>query len=215
MTNQKIGMPARIARLPRDAKGRPVPFFVLWKDGVPDFRVVDPLKIQACVHRRVCWICGERLGKFMAFVIGPLCSVSRLSAEPPGHLECAQYAALICPFLANPNLQRHASTIHTLEEVDNLPGSFVAPNPGVTLVWVTTSFRVLPDSDLLFSLGDPTTWFWYTRGRPATRSEVEASFAAGLDKLRNNTGTQSRRVRFEKAIAKAKELWPPAEGMVA
>jgi hypothetical protein len=34
-------MPARFARLPADERGYPVPKFVEWIDGKPDFRCVD------------------------------------------------------------------------------------------------------------------------------------------------------------------------------
>jgi hypothetical protein len=201
---QEIEMPARIAALPRDDKGRPVPFFVLWKDGVPDFRVTDPRKIAACTVDRLCWICGEKLGRFLAFVIGPMSSVYRLSAEPPSHFDCATYAVQVCPFLTHPNLQRRSSDIHTADEVVALPGNFLAPNPGVTLVWVTRDYQVHQGA-LPFKLGEPVKGIWYTEGRLATRSEVEASFNRSLSEL---AGTGVKLKQLEHSIKKAKEIWP-------
>jgi hypothetical protein len=205
----EIVMPDRIARLPRDAKGRPVPYFTPWKDGVSDFKVFDAMKVAECVHTRACWICGEPLDELVAFVIGPLCSVNRISAEPPSHFDCAKYAAQVCPFLAHSNMQRRDSKIHTEDEIVEPPGVFVDRNPGVTLVWVTRDFKpFVYQGGLLFDIGVPITWFWYTEGRLATRSEVEASFASGLAKLRDIVASEDQLKRFNRLIRKAKELWP-------
>ena len=37
-------MPSRIAALPVDERGYPVPWFVAWIDGKPEFRCADPAK---------------------------------------------------------------------------------------------------------------------------------------------------------------------------
>ena len=58
--------PARIARLPVH-KGYPVPWFVAWIDGVPDFRVADGRKLWEAVRHSRCWVCGDKLGSKLAF----------------------------------------------------------------------------------------------------------------------------------------------------
>jgi len=207
--NTEIVMPDRIARLKRDSKGRPVPYFVAWKDGVPDFKVVRAVKVSECTVNKVCWICGEKLGKFLAFVIGPMCSVNRLSAEPPSHFDCAKYAAQACPFLAHPQMQRRESLIHTTEEVVEPPGIFLKHNPGVTLVWVTTGYRpFMHNGGLLFDLGEPTTWIWYAEGRLATRAEVASSFETGLMKLHDIAEAEGQLEAFDRDLKKAMGLWP-------
>src|SRR5262245_39698608 len=94
MTEYREGLPARpprIKRLPLDARGYPVPWFVAYVDGVPDFRIVDTPKIGVAWNKQRCWICGGQLGRYLAFAIGPMCAVNRVSSEPPSHLECAMY----------------------------------------------------------------------------------------------------------------------------
>lgn len=207
--NTEIVMPGRIARLKRDDKGRPVPYFVAWKDGVPDFKVVSAVKVSECAINRVCWICGEKLGKFLAFVIGPMCSVNRISAEPPSHFECAKYAAQACPFLAHPQMQRRDSKIHLPDEVRDPPGIYFDRNPGVTLVWVTTDYKpFVHDGGLLFDLGEPTTWIWYAEGRLATRAEVSMSFETGLGKLYDIAESEDQLERFDRDLKKATAIWP-------
>ena len=72
-----LEMPDRFKRLPISDEGYPIPYFVGWVDGKPDFRLADPEKMAICYRHRRCWLCGEQLGKFMAFVLGPMCAVNR------------------------------------------------------------------------------------------------------------------------------------------
>ena len=69
--------PDRIKRLPVDHRGFPVPYFVVWIDGKPDFRLVMPGRLGECFKNKICWICGEPLGRFLAFAIGPMCVFNR------------------------------------------------------------------------------------------------------------------------------------------
>lgn len=43
-------LPRRMAELPTDHIGRPVPWFVAWIDGKPDFRVIGPGKLQSALR---------------------------------------------------------------------------------------------------------------------------------------------------------------------
>lgn len=174
--------PPRIAKLPRDARGYHVPWFVTWLNGVPDFRVIDARKLPRAVFDRLCWVCGEGLGRYLAFTIGPMCAVNRVSAEPPSHRECAEYSAKTCPFLSNPKAVRRDSQLPT--DVKDLPGHALRRNPGVTLIWVTKGYTVLRQPDgMLFRLDDPVDTVWYCEGRPATRQEVAASLATRMPAL--------------------------------
>ena len=174
-----VPMPERIAALTRDARGYPVPKFVHWVNGVPDFRVMDPKHLARCVSRHRCWICGGLLGRYQTFVIGPMCTVNRISSEPPSHKECAAYAAQACPFLALPEMRR---IDHKMPEGVAVSGVMLEHNPGVTCLWTCVNykaFRPAPEG-VLFKIGDPTSVEWWAHGRQATRPEVEAAFARGM-----------------------------------
>src|SRR5262245_64102945 len=88
--------PARMAALPIH-RGYPVPWFVGWVDGpdgpVPEFRCADQRKLALAITDRLCWVCGGPLGRMMTFVLGPMCGVNRISAEPPCHYDGARCAA--------------------------------------------------------------------------------------------------------------------------
>lgn len=174
----------RIAALPTDKHGRPVPWFVASIDGLPDFRVIGPGKIGEALRFRRCWVCGEHRGTYAAFVIGPMCAVNRTSAEPPAHTGCALYAATHCPFLTTPSMRRRDNRLP--EGHVEPPGTMLRRNPGVALVWVsrTWSTWTAPDGGLLFDIGDPTGVHWLAHGRAATRAEVMESINTGLPALR-------------------------------
>jgi hypothetical protein len=178
--------PARIAKLPVDRRGYPVPWFVHWENGTPDFRVIAAGKRQRAVSEKLCWICGDPLGKYLAFVIGPMCAINRVSAEPPGHRECAEYSARVCPFLSRPKVERRegnypASVGLDPKLSDNSPGFACDRNPGVALVWVTREYKIFHvHNGSLLRVGDPTELLFFAHGRPAELAEVLESIRTGL-----------------------------------
>lgn len=178
-------MPARIARLPVDHRGFPVPWFVAWIDGKPDHRVADTKKMVPAVKQNRCWICGDTLGRHKAFVIGPMCAVTLTAGEPPSHRDCAQFAAQTCPFMSIPQKRRRDN---------NLPGdgacfseNGLRRNPGIALIWITDGYDTLKDpggNGWLFKIHEPSELLWFYEGRPASRAEVVAAVLDGLNVLR-------------------------------
>lgn len=69
---REIPMPASIRALPVDPVRKvPVPWFVRWFDGKPEFRVMDHDRLLEAVGRRLCWVCGQRLDNRATYLIGP------------------------------------------------------------------------------------------------------------------------------------------------
>jgi hypothetical protein len=186
LRTELAALPARMRLLPLDARGYPVPWFVAWEHGVPEFRAMDGAKLRRAVRERRCWVCGQSLGRLLAFVVGPMCGVNRTSAEPPSHLECAEWSARNCPFLSRPHMvRREDDTINTEKLLKQSDGFALARNPGVTLVWITRGYKSFrgPGGNALFEMGEPERVVFYAAGRPATRAEVEASVESGLPAL--------------------------------
>jgi hypothetical protein len=203
--NKSVGslaaMPPRIRRLPISEKGFPVPWFVTFFDskgepcptgeGTPDFRVFDTRKMKLAIDHNLCTICGEPLGVWKCFVIGPMCAITRTISEPPSHRECSVFSAQSCPFLTNPRMVRNEKgMIEEGQLRDGLVEAAGIPlqrNPGVCCVWVTKSFRMFRPHQgrpgVLFSIGRPEQVVWYCEGRRATRAEVMASIDSGYPTL--------------------------------
>lgn len=181
---ERIEIPERIKGLPIGPNGMPVPWFVAWLDGKPEFRAADERKLATAVREKRCWVCGEPLGRFMTFVIGPMCGLNRTSSEPPSHIECARYSARACPFLSRPHMERRENGLDAIGTVCPA-GNMIRRNPGVTLLWTTRNYSLFGDGcgGTLFRVGDPTELEWFCEGRPATRAEVAESVRTGLPAL--------------------------------
>lgn len=210
-------IPARMQQLPIDTRGYPVPWFVEWINGEPDFRVMDSRKWARAVKFGNCWLCGEQCGLLRTFVIGPMCAVNRVTSEPPCHSECAAFAAMACPFMTLPAAQYRSARLPAgaLEA----PGFASKRNPGVVCLWTTKKYRVFAvDAHAtggvpgqLIQIGEPAQVRWYSQGRVATRAEVEASVAGGFPALQEMAEQQSTQAVAELHSMRAQfsRLLPP------
>ncbi len=185
-------IPIRMLDLPIDERGYPVPWFVEWIGGVPEFRVMDPMKWRRSVKERLCWICGKRLGAWLCFVLGPMCGITRTTSEPPCHRECAQWAARFCPFLARPHAKRRGEEELLEMGATSVGGNAIKRNPGVALLWCAREFEVWrpQEGGVLIHVGDPVEVEWWAEGRSATRAEVEESIRTGLPFLEEEARKQ-------------------------
>lgn len=183
----KPGLPERppqIAALPVAANGHPVPWFVAWIDGKPEFRVADGRKQALAVRERRCWVCGMGIPPGPhTFVTGPYCAVNQVTAEPPCHHQCAVYAATACPFLCKPHMARREEGMPTDSAAH--PGMCDTRNPGVTVLWTSSQMALIQvHNGVLFATGGtPHKVEWYTQGRVATRDEAEAALNVSVGKL--------------------------------
>lgn len=111
-----------------------------------------------------------------------MCTVNRISAEPPQHPECSEFAARICPFLLEPRRVRRPGGV-----ADRCPEdeTMIPRNPGVVALWTCTTFLVEfgPNERPLARMGEPLKVRWFTEGRPATRQEVIDAFDSGCPTL--------------------------------
>lgn len=174
--------PTQIKTLRVERRGYPVPYFAEWIDGEPEFRAVDPRKMERAAREGLCWVCGIRNSGAKAFVLGPMCGITRVNPEPPNHIVCARFAATSCPFLSQPMAKRNARDLPGHEPPS---GIMIARNPGVVAVWITSTYRMArePEGGFLFHVGTPTRIEWYAHGRKATRDEIMRSVETGIPNL--------------------------------
>ena len=187
----RVPIPPKMVRLPRDSAGRPVPYFAAHVDGHHDFRVIDPRRLVDALRLGACWVCGQTLGANKVFVVGPMCVVNRVSSEPPSHRDCALYSAQACPFLTTPGKVRREANLP--DDLQPAPGGMLEHNPGVTALYFTRRFEVelvTPNAErgiaagVLVRMGEPSKVLWMCQGGIATRKEVEAAMDRGLPALR-------------------------------
>lgn len=202
-----IPMPPSIAALPIDpVRKYPVPWFVTWLDGKPEFRVADGKKLVQAVRERLCWVCGTPLTPHrVTFPIGPMCTVNRVTAEPPAHRECATYSVRACPFLARPHMVRREGGI---PEEASCAGHMILRNPGVTCLWTTRAPGATLMDGPLFSLWPPTEVSWWREGRIATQAEVREAVASGLPSLEALAQDDDDRALLVTMTRAAEVFWP-------
>lgn len=182
VARQLFDMPPEFARLPVDHRGFPVPEFVHWDaDGKPDFRIIKNGWREECYRKKRCWLCGGFMGKRMWFVLGPMCSVTRTTMEPPSHRLCAEFAVKNCPFLVRPMAKRNE---RDMPEEHHVAGTMIERNPGVTIIWETSGYKPFnAPGGWLITVGEPTNVTAWREGRKATRAELLDSVNSGLPAL--------------------------------
>lgn len=199
------GRPRNIARLPLNKHGYPIPWFVATlDDGTRDFRIMDAERLRDAVRLGRCWVCGQAAGGYLAFTIGPMCVVNRVSAEPPAHRSCAQYSAAACPFLTRPQMVRRETGLEELGTRDPA-GIMIRRNPGAVAVWVCRDYAARSDGKggILFQLGEPLEIEWWAQGRAATHEEILASVESGLPALEASCAMDEAPEASVKALAQS------------
>lgn len=213
--DNKGAIPSRMRGLPINETGYLVPWFAAWleSEGKYDLRVVKPGGFETAWKYKRCWLCGQPLGRFQTFVIGPMCTVNRVSSEPPCHHDCATFAAIACPFLTRPNMVRNSKDLPagTRDPAEEM----IQRNPGATALWTTKNPRLMPARNgYLIDIGDPMRVEWYAAGREATRQEVWAAIESGIPLLEATlekepiSQREAAKAEIAKGIERAKLLLP-------
>jgi hypothetical protein len=210
-------IPARMRNRPIDHRGFPVPWFVSNKlpDGRWDFVHVDPKRLETAYRRGLCTLSGEPLGKFVSFVVGPMCIINRVAAEPPCIPELGKWAATVCPFLSQPLAKRPAHDPQAEKQAEkNVPGLMVPDNPGGCVVWTVRKSDFERGRDRLYRFGDPVEVTFWTKGRMATPTEALGLFearAAKLAEFASAEGPHAMR-EFGRMKATAAKYLPDTQG---
>jgi hypothetical protein len=113
-----IPMPPAVAARPRDERGYPVLAITPWDGGTPRFAATGTARSYICAVERLCSICGTPIAAGPVWRVvsgaesdaiaeaGPSFRNGAATVEAPGHRECMLYAAIACPYLAQPTARR-------------------------------------------------------------------------------------------------------------
>lgn len=208
----KVETPSSMRHRPIDHRGFPVPWFVTLKtpEGHWDFINIERERADEAIRFEKCWVSGQKLGRYKAFCIGPMCAINRTAGDPPVTHEIAKWSVKVCPFMSRPMARRAAKNEDAEIEGAGVGGIGIMRNPGVTGIWVTLNSEFQRGRG--FYLGDPVEVTWWREGRPATRDEVLASVNSGihkLEKLARDEGPEAE-LALERYRRRAEPLWPSA-----
>lgn len=137
----EIEIPEFMRDLAVTDKGYLKPWFVK----ADDFRVVDVDKAWVSIRKGACWICGKAFKPNEYAMVGDAnCAALRVYTEPPCHVECACYAAQVCPFMLYPNAKRRVAGLaeeETLAHINDVNDVLIKEeNPGEYFIVVVNDF---------------------------------------------------------------------------
>jgi hypothetical protein len=160
ITVMEAALPPAMRDLPRDAFGRPIPWFVALPtpgEGRPlDLRIADARKNRQGFRDNLCWVCGIPLSRTRVFVGGPLSVRNRIFSDWASHYQCAEFSARFCPALnslmhrrsgkeypddvnISPHALEHIPTVigllATSAKVDIVEGELFHPRSGSAEWW--------------------------------------------------------------------------------
>lgn len=102
-----LEIPKELAHLKIDSRGYPIPYFVSYINGKPEFRFLDGARLDMILERKVCHICGKKLPTdFFYFIAGPFGLLNKISTDAPMHRLCAEFSIFACPHLYRQKAER-------------------------------------------------------------------------------------------------------------
>ena len=159
MSSDVIDLPAGLAARPRDTKrGVPIPYVSVHDDGEDgqqrvDYVAINGARVLECARDRLCGLCGQGLGYWIAFLGGPRAAEHRRYLDPPMHEECARAAIALCPHIA---VHRHTrAPDHRVHDDATTPADFDESKPDEWVLGVTRSFELRATSNSLQFLPAP------------------------------------------------------------
>jgi hypothetical protein len=162
-------MNRRLATRPIDPKRRlPIPYAQLVNpDGTANFAAIDGPKALRGAANRDCGLCGQRMGRWVAFLGGPRNVEHGGYLDPPMHVSCAEDATRLCPHLARQRVPRRPDSGDP--DIITPPG-FVEDKPDRWAMWITDRYtwRINPDTGTYRFLPGPARqirWWHYLDGR--------------------------------------------------
>lgn len=172
VSHQDVPMPGRVAALPRDHRGYPIPFVVFREaDGRPDFEVNNAALTWRCAEENLCHVCGQENEPHPWFGGGPgnalLNGDIAVYIDGPMHHDCLHYALQACPHLAGKLLkpvQLQAVTSRLAGQgVRTVDNTVIAGVPAVFVAVQAWAYAVtLRDEHLIYEVRKPfrKTEYW-------------------------------------------------------
>ncbi len=146
----EIPLPDQMKNLPLVEGGYRKPWFVKGED----FRVTDGEKAWLSVSKKACWICGNPFIEPTYAMVGDAMSATiRIYTEPPCHIECAEYAMQVCPFILYPNAKRRTAGLQAEDLLENQKKNAAvkvgSENPGEFYITLVSDFVYHHDEQVM------------------------------------------------------------------
>jgi hypothetical protein len=138
-----IEIPKELAHLKIDKRGYPVPFFVPWNNGEPDFRYMDAQRLYMIIDNKLCHICGKKLHKdYCYFISGPIGYQNRISSDAGMHRICAEFSLKACPHLYLQKAERREND-EVGKLINSKPSPIIKEKPSTLLLIKASKFKIV------------------------------------------------------------------------
>lgn len=162
-----IEIPKELSHLKIDSRGYPVPYFVSWIDGKPEFRYLDPERLYMIFDRKVCHICGTKLpSDYVYFISGPMGLQNRISSDAGMHRVCAEFSLKACPHLYLQKAERREND-ELGKEIASQPSVLIKEKPPVVILVKASKWKQAKHDGQIFLKYTPHSWeiFHYVNGK--------------------------------------------------
>lgn len=137
-----LDIPVFLSHLKVDQRGYPIPFFVSYIDGKPEFRYMDHVRQEMIIENKLCHICGKKLNKdYNYFISGPIGFKNKISSDAAMHRECAEFSLLACPHLHLQNAERRENDELGKEITNNADPILIKEKPQTLILARASKFK--------------------------------------------------------------------------
>lgn len=140
----KLDIPKELSHLKVDPRGYPIPFFVSYIDGKPEFRFMNFDRVLMIIHKKLCHICGKKLPKdYCYFIAGPMGLKNGISSDAGMHRICAEFSLKACPhlFLQNADYRKNDELSKKLHAAAH--PSVMTTKPDMLYLVKTSKFKTI------------------------------------------------------------------------
>lgn len=136
-----LEIPKELSHLKIDKRGYPVPFFVSWINGEPEFRYLDAVRAKMIIDNKLCHICGKKLNKdFFYFISGPIGLQNRISSDAAMHKTCAEFSLRACPHLYLQKADRRDND-ELGKAIGSMPSPVIREKPNTLFLIKSNKFK--------------------------------------------------------------------------
>lgn len=157
----KFDIPKELSHLKIDERGYPIPYFVSWIDGKPEFRFLDHARQEMIIEKGVCHICGKKLNKDYNYVIsGPIGYQNRVSSDAAMHRVCAEFSLRACPHLYLQKAERREND-ELGKKVAELPSVVLKEKPSILLLVRISKYKTIVHQGATYLKYTPASYETY------------------------------------------------------
>jgi hypothetical protein len=163
-----LEIPQQLSHLKIDSRGYPIPFFVTWIDGKPEFRFLDHKRQEMIIEKKLYHICGKKLNDdYNYFISGPIGFHNRISSDAAMHRVCAEFSLRACPHLYLQKADRRENDELAKEIIAKADDVLIKEKPQILILARASKFKPVKHNGNTYIRYTPVSFetFHYVNGK--------------------------------------------------